>query len=56
MIADPSDDHAGSMSMYDYDMNRVLRLLYLIGIESVLAQHTDHAGCHGSWLYGRRAS
>ena len=30
------------MSMYDYDMNRVLRLLYLGGVNSVLTEHTDH--------------
>jgi SAM-dependent methyltransferase len=55
LINEPTDDHPGSMSMYDYDMNRVLRILYLGGIETVLTEHTDHAGCHGAWLFGRRA-
>ena len=55
LMTEPPTDHPGSMSMYDYDMNRVLRVLYLAGIESVLTEHTDHAGCHGAWIFGRRA-
>jgi len=54
LVSELADDHPGSMSMYDYDMNRVLRILYLGGIQSVLTEHTDHAGCHGAWLFGRR--
>ncbi len=50
--------HAGSerghMSMYDYDLNRVLRTFFLGGVESVLTEHTDHGGCHGAWFYGRK--
>lgn len=45
----------GGMSMYDYDMNRVLRILFQAGFASIRAEHTDHAGCHGAWLFGRRA-
>jgi SAM-dependent methyltransferase len=45
---------AGGMSMYDYDLNRVLRTLFLGGIESVTTEHTDHGGCHGAWFYGRK--
>jgi SAM-dependent methyltransferase len=45
----------GSMWVYDYDMNRVLRILYLGGIDSVVAEHTDHGGCHGAWLFGQRS-
>ena len=45
---------AGSMSMYDYDLNRVVRTLFLGGIESVTLEHTDHGGCHGAWFYGRK--
>ena len=44
----------GSMSMYDYDLNKVFRTLFLAGIEEVLAKHTDDAGCHGAWLFGRK--
>jgi hypothetical protein len=46
------DSEHGSMSMYDYDLNRVMRLLYVAGINPVTAQHTDHGGCHGAWLFG----
>jgi trans-aconitate methyltransferase len=45
---------AGGMSMYDYDLNRVLRTLFLGGIESVTTEHTDHGGSHGAWFYGRK--
>ena len=50
--------HAGSrrghMSMYDYDLNRVLRTFFLGGVKSVITEHTDHGGCHGAWFYGRK--
>jgi trans-aconitate methyltransferase len=46
----PSDP--GAMTMYDYDLNRVMRTLFTNGFQSVVAQHTDHAGCHGAWLFG----
>jgi cyclopropane fatty-acyl-phospholipid synthase-like methyltransferase len=42
----------GAMSMYDYDLNLVMRTLFTNGFESVIAQHTNHAGCHGVWLFG----
>jgi SAM-dependent methyltransferase len=52
--------HAGSetgaMSMYDYDLNRVVRTLFLGGIESLITEHTDHGGCHGAWFYGRKST
>lgn len=46
----PTD--AGYMTMYDYDLNVVMRLLFRAGIDPVTAQHTDHGGCHGAWLFG----
>lgn len=42
----------GEMSMYDYDLNRVFRLLYCYGLDDTLVKQTDHGGCHGLWLYG----
>lgn len=42
----------GAMSMYDYDLNRLVRTLFTHGFESVTAKHTDHGGCHGAWLFG----
>ncbi len=50
------DADVGSMSMYDYDLNKVFRTLFLAGIEEVMAQHTDDDGCHGAWLFGRKES
>jgi SAM-dependent methyltransferase len=50
------DADVGSMSMYDYDLNLVLRTLFLAGIEEVMAKHTDDAGCHGAWFFGRKQS
>lgn len=44
----------GAMMMYDYDLNRVMRLLHKNGIRDVFTRHTDHGGAHGIWLYGRR--
>jgi hypothetical protein len=40
------------MTMYDYDLNKVVRTLFLAGISPVTLDHTDHAGCHGAWCFG----
>jgi SAM-dependent methyltransferase len=53
MLSHPEAE-TGAMSMYDYDMNRVLRTFFLGGVESVVTEHTDHGGCHGAWFYGRK--
>lgn len=45
---------SGSMAMYDYDLNRVMRLCHKAGLRDVLTRHTDHGGCHGIWLFGKR--
>jgi SAM-dependent methyltransferase len=42
----------GEMTMYDYDLNKVVRTLCLAGISPVTLDHTDHAGCHGAWCFG----
>jgi SAM-dependent methyltransferase len=42
----------GLMSMYDYDLNRVFRLLYKYGLNDTHIVQTDHGGCHGMWLFG----
>jgi SAM-dependent methyltransferase len=45
---------AGSMSMYDYDLNRVFRTLFINGFSDVHVEHTDHGGCHGAYIFGVR--
>jgi SAM-dependent methyltransferase len=42
----------GEMTMYDYDLNKVMRTLFLAGVSPVTVDHTDHAGCHGAWCFG----
>jgi tRNA/tmRNA/rRNA uracil-C5-methylase (TrmA/RlmC/RlmD family) len=42
----------GQMSMFDYDLNNIFRLLYSYGIQQTLVHQTDHGGCHGLWLFG----
>ena len=42
----------GEMTMYDYDLNRVTRILFLAGITPLTLEHTDHGGCHGAWFFG----
>ena len=49
-----ASDAAGCIAMYDYDLNRAFRALFMSGVESVRVDHTDHGGCHGVMLYGRR--
>jgi trans-aconitate methyltransferase len=43
---------SGAMSMYDYDLNRLMRTLFTHDFDAVTVQHTDHGGCHGAWLFG----
>jgi 2-polyprenyl-3-methyl-5-hydroxy-6-metoxy-1,4-benzoquinol methylase len=48
------DEGVGEMRMYDYDLNAVFRVLHRSGIRKIWTEHTDHAGCHGVWLFARR--
>lgn len=51
------EDHdTGAMTMYDYDLNRVLALLFGAGLERLELSHTDHGGCHGAYIFGVRDS
>lgn len=45
----------GLVSMYDYDLSQVLRLLNQAGLEEVGLMSTDHGGHHGAILLGRKA-
>jgi cyclopropane fatty-acyl-phospholipid synthase-like methyltransferase len=44
----------GTMEMFDYDLNGVFRLLDRHGLGEVHVRQTDHGGCHGVWLFGRK--
>lgn len=44
----------GEMSMYDYDLNRVLYSFIRSGLRTVTLVHTDHGGVHGFWLFARK--
>jgi SAM-dependent methyltransferase len=41
----------GAMSMYDYDLSRILSLLNLRDGQRLLLEHTNHGGCHGVRIY-----
>ena len=45
---------AGHMSMYDYDLNKVLMIFARAGVRDIHLRHTDHGGVHGFWVFGRR--
>lgn len=45
---------SGTMMMYDYDLNRTMALLHSHGIDRTMLIHTDHGGCHGVYILGRR--
>lgn len=51
----PAKPAAGVVSMYDYDLSQVLRLLNAAGLEEVGLLSTDHGGHHGAVLLGRKA-
>jgi hypothetical protein len=51
-----ADYETGGMSMYDYDLNRVLRTLFVAGIESLIIEHADYDGYHGVRFFGPRHS
>jgi len=44
----------GDMSMYDYDMNKVLFMFVRAGISKIQLAHTDHGGVHGFWIFGKK--
>jgi len=54
LLSPPSADGAGGMSMYDYDLNRAFHTLFTSGVERLRVDHTDHGGCHGVMLHGRK--
>jgi SAM-dependent methyltransferase len=45
---------AGTMMMYDYDLNRLCEMLNRAGIDRMLLVHEDHGGHHGVKIFGRK--
>jgi SAM-dependent methyltransferase len=44
----------GTMSMYSYDMNRILLTLTRARLGNLFLQPTDHGGNYGFWIFARR--
>lgn len=44
----------GSMMMYDYDMSRLIEMTARHGFHNLMTQHTNHGGCHGVIMFGRK--
>lgn len=55
-IMDFKEKPIGQMSMYDYDLNRVLFMFVQSGISELKLVHTDHGGAHGFWIFGKRTA
>ena len=49
-----NDTSMGEMSMYDYDMNRVLFIFTQNGFSDLRLVHTDHGGVHGFWIFAKK--
>lgn len=45
---------AGTMMMYDYDLNQLLAMFHAAGIDRLSLQHSDHGGHHGAFILGRK--
>jgi SAM-dependent methyltransferase len=44
----------GQMSMYDYNLNRILFSFVRAGIANIRLIHTDHGGVHGFWIFAKK--
>ena len=47
-------EKVGAMTMYDYDLGRVLAILTALGFERFWLDHADHAGVHAYWIFSQR--
>ena len=55
-IFEESPAEGGSLiSMYDYDLNKVFLTLMSARVDNFLTHFTDHGGCYGIVLCGRKA-
>jgi SAM-dependent methyltransferase len=50
----PAPERTGEMHMYDYDLNVVFAHLSQAGAEQMVISFTDHGGCHGVEICGRK--
>jgi SAM-dependent methyltransferase len=50
----PPDRPVGAVTMFDYDLSEVLRVLHAGGIERMLLDHRDQGGVHAVTIFGRR--
>jgi SAM-dependent methyltransferase len=46
-----NEGEGGSMSMFDYDLSRVISILSLTEGQPLYMEHVDHGGCHGVRIY-----
>lgn len=46
----------GHVTMYDYDLSRIVAILAAAGISQLYMLHTDHGGFYGVCLFARKAS
>ncbi|HEY4285284.1 MAG TPA: class I SAM-dependent methyltransferase [Chthoniobacterales bacterium] len=50
----PHPERTGDIHMHDYDLNIVFAHLSQAGIEQMFVSFTDHGGCHGVEICGRK--
>lgn len=50
-----SNDRVGAILMYDYDYTKLLISAVSLRFHEIHLQHTNHGGCHGFVMYGRRS-
>jgi SAM-dependent methyltransferase len=50
----PTEPPAGSVSMFDYDLSKILAALVRGGVSESAMLHLDHNGHHGVQIIGRR--
>ena len=51
---DQAPHPAGTMLMYDYDLTHLTCIIHDAGINAAHMVHTNHGGCHGVILCGRK--
>ncbi|MFK4059056.1 class I SAM-dependent methyltransferase [Brevundimonas sp. NPDC046655] len=51
---DHDQGDVGGMEMYDYDMSRIIEMTSRHGFHNLIIQHTNHGGCHGVIMFGRK--